>query len=295
VPPRDPIDLSRGPFRAQEAIAAGLLTARQLQSRKWRREFTGIYVDSAIPSTPLLTIRSAALLLPPGAVVTGRSAAVLWGVPPLTEIGDQVEIAAPGWVTRRAGIAVRTGEIDQSEVTTRDGVPVHTPVHVAYALARDLPPLDAVPWIDALMRKRGLRAADLRRHAQSHRPDRGSLIAAKTLRWCDHRAESPPESRLRLLVAQSGIGPLVPQFNVLDAAGFFIARVDLALPDCLLGIEYDGQWHSDRHQLTRDRHRLRALTAAGWEIFPVTNADMRDIPALLRSLEARVRARRRRS
>jgi very-short-patch-repair endonuclease len=259
--------LRDGPFRGRDAIAAGLLTPDRLRSKRWRREFHGIYVDSSIPESHLGRVEAAALILPAGAVVTGRSAAVLWGVG--IDPGERpVEIATPTRMRRVPGAAVRTERVPAHERTEHRGIPVHVPAHVAYAIARDLPPPEAVGWIDALMRRRGMTVEDLDAHLGPHMGDAMWRRAARTLRRCDPRAESPRESELRLHLSDAGIAPLVPQFEVRDERGEFVARLDLAVPDCRLGIEYDGLWHADREQLARDRRRLRALTAAGWELYP---------------------------
>jgi very-short-patch-repair endonuclease len=101
----------------------------------------------------------------------------------------------------------------------------------------------------------------------------------------DGRAESPPESRLRVVLALAG-RPAVPQYTVRDAAGNFVARVDLAYPDRRVAIEYDGAWHGERGQLARDRRRHNRLVAAGWTVLYVTAADMHDPESLVARVEA---------
>ncbi len=78
----------------------------------------------------------------------------------------------------------------------------------------------------------------------------------------------------------------VPLVVVRDGSDRFVARVDLALPELRLAIEYDGAWHGDTRQFARDRRRLNELTAAGWRVLFVTAADLRD----RRALVARVRS-----
>ena len=110
-------------------------------------------------------------------------------------------------------------------------------------------------------------------------------IARAAAAFADPRAESPPESRLRLLLARAGL-PAVPQFVVRDADGRFVARVDLAYPELCLAVEYDGAWHAEDGQFARDRQRLNRLVAAGWVVLHVTAADLRRPDQLV----ARVRA-----
>jgi Protein of unknown function (DUF559) len=104
---------------------------------------------------------------------------------------------------------------------------------------------------------------------------------------CSRRANSMVNGGIGCFATSTPmLPPPVPQFTVVDLDGFFLARVDLAWPGRLLAIEYDGQWHADRDQLTRDRRRLRALNAAGWQVYPVTRDDLRDIDRLARNILA---------
>src|SRR5690349_2371446 len=89
--PHRSVELLRQPFRGSLAVKRGLLTPAQLRSGAWRRIFRDVYVDSRTPDTYLLRCEAAALLLPPGAALTGRSAACLMGVP-LGEPTDPVYV-----------------------------------------------------------------------------------------------------------------------------------------------------------------------------------------------------------
>nr|WP_239520910.1 DUF559 domain-containing protein [Blastococcus saxobsidens] len=85
-----------------------------------------------------------------------------------------------------------------------------------------------------------------------------------------------------------------PQHTIRDAAGEFVARVDLAFPESRVAIEYDGAWHAEPGQFRRDRRRLNRLVEAGWTVLHVTAADLRDPEALIariRALVDRPRAR----
>ena len=184
----------------------------------------------------------------------------------------------PGFVARAARIAA-------DEVAVHRGIRLTTPLHTAWEIARALPEISAIGWIDALARRRRLSRRDLRAHARRHVGEPGSRAAGRTVALCDPRAESPPESRLRIEMLRAGLPVPIPQFDVL-VDGLFVARLDFAWPAFRFGVEYDGQWHADIGQLHRDRSRLRELNAAGWRIFHVTREDMRDIPALMRQIRA---------
>jgi hypothetical protein len=76
----------------------------------------------------------------------------------------------------------------------------------------------------------------------------------------DHRAESPLETRLRLICLDGGLPPPVLQWPVWDpdhASGY---RLDLAWPTHLVALEADGRApHATPHALYHDRTRQNRL------------------------------------
>jgi hypothetical protein len=277
-----PPQLRRGPFRSRDVIAAGLLTPDQLRSAAWRQLGRGVYIDAELAVTPLIRIQAAALWLPAEAVVTARSAAQISGVD-LADPDNVVEVVSPRRIRPMPGLVVRAVHIAANEVTVHRGIRLTTPLHTAWEIARASPEVSAIGWIDALARRRRLSRRELRSHARRRVGEPGSRAAGRTVALCDPRAESPPESRLRIEMLRAGLPVPIPQFDVL-VNGFFVARLDSAWPAFRFGVEYDGQLHADSGQLHRDRSRLRELNAAGWRIFHVTREDMRDIPALMRQI-----------
>lgn len=229
--------------------------------------------------------------MPRDAVITGRSAAHLWGAE-LADNDDPVEITCPRRVRPTPGVAIRRAPIASDEIVNRHGVTLTTALHTAWEIARASDAVEAIAWIDALARSRRLSVAELRKEAVRHVGEMGSRRASSTLGQVDPRAESPPESTLRLAFHQAGFAVPVPQFSVI-VNGFFVARVDFAWPQWRVAVEYDGQWHSDSRQLHRDRSRLRELNAAGWYVYPVTREDMHDMPRLIAQIGALLDRRRR--
>ncbi|WP_369257475.1 hypothetical protein [Geodermatophilus amargosae] len=74
-----PAHLVTGVFLGSHAVSAGDLTPRQLRS--FRRVVQGVYADPALPLDHRLRCEAVALLLPPGAVLGGGSAAGWYGAP----------------------------------------------------------------------------------------------------------------------------------------------------------------------------------------------------------------------
>ena len=99
--PRVPDELRLRVFRGSAVVRQGLLTPDELRGPAWRALFRDVYVAADRPVTHALRARAAAGVLRPGAVVTGRSAAVLWGVD-LATADDDVELVLPRGRTRCA-------------------------------------------------------------------------------------------------------------------------------------------------------------------------------------------------
>jgi hypothetical protein len=94
VPPAVPDVLRGRVFRASAVVARGLLTRNQLRGPTWRRVWPDLYAHRDVEVTHTLRARTAATLLVPGAVVTGCSAAVSWGVD-LVDAAADVELTVP--------------------------------------------------------------------------------------------------------------------------------------------------------------------------------------------------------
>jgi hypothetical protein len=279
-PPRRPPELHRTVFRGSAVVAGGRLTRSELRSTAWRRLFEDVYVCSCVPDTHATRAIAAAGTLLPGAVVSGRSAAVLWGLDVAGE-RDDVELTVPpgARVTAARGVRVRRRALAADAVTRRDGVPVTTPVATALDLAAGEAVVDeAVVLVDRLV-GRGLTTVTEVRAAAATATGPGSRHARRVVALADGLAGSPQETRLRLLFQRSPLPRPVAQHVVRDAAGF-VARVDFGWPEQRVAVEYEGRWHGERQQVAQDRRRLNRLTAAGWTVVFVTAEDLAE-PALL--------------
>jgi very-short-patch-repair endonuclease len=268
-------------------VSTGLLTAGELRSSAWRRLYRGIYADADLPDSFGTRLGGATLLVPPSAVFSGRTAAYLHGAPTLVEPGTPVEVSVPVGVRFGpvVGLRIRQTTLPPSDVGIIRSWRCTTAVRSALDIARWEPLIEAVVALDVLLARVVVGRSELREAAGSMGSRRGARRTQRAVALADHRAESPPESRLRVLLALAGLSA-VPQFTVRNASGDFVARVDLAFPEHRVAIEYDGAWHGEPGQFAKDRRRLNALVAAGWTVVHVTAADLRDAEELI----ARIRA-----
>jgi hypothetical protein len=267
-------------------VQQGLLTSKQLRSSAWRRLQPDVYADAALAVTHRVLLTAVGLTLPAGAGLAGRTAGVLWGVADLAAADDPVEVLLPRGMRWNAGEGVRVRAAAQGQrLVQRGGWLCTTRVDTAVDLLRWRPVEDGVVLLDRLV-KEGMVRLDAVREAAAALPRlQGSARAREASRLADGLAESPQESRLRLLIGRSGLPAPIAQHRVFDDQGF-IARVDFAYPELRIAIEYDGLWHGERRAFLDDRRRLNRLVAAGWVVLHVTLDDLRR-PELLM---ARIRA-----
>jgi very-short-patch-repair endonuclease len=89
----------------------------------------------------------------------------------------------------------------------------------------------------------------------------------------DPRAASPMDTRLRLLLVFAGLPPEV-QFTVQDRQGRM--HFDLAYPEALLAVEYDGRGHEELGY--GDRRRDLRSGALGWHTMRFDKAAVLQTP-----------------
>jgi hypothetical protein len=109
---------------------------------------------------------------------------------------------------------------------------------------------------------------------------RGTRRAATLLTLVSGKAESPPESWLRLTVVDAGYPVPVAQHEVCDLDGRLIYRLDLAWPQLRIALEYDGyEAHEGRE--AEDAERDARLAARGWVVIRARGGDITDPRQLL--------------
>jgi hypothetical protein len=270
-----PRELTVAPFAGSDAVAAGLLTRRQLAGDTWRRLFPGIYVWSRLRLDHRARCVAAGLFLRGRGAVSGRDAAALWGADALVR-GAPIEVTVPAPARLRApdGLVIVRSSLASGDVGGRAGMRVTTPGRTAFDVARRLPIIEAVVAVDAMLAAGLVTPAGLEAVAAARPGWPGLVQLRRVLELCDAGAESPQESRLRLVLVAGGLPRPVCQYEVFDRNGCLVARLDLAYPDLKLAIEYEGDHHRDRDAFQRDLRRVNRLRALGWTVLRFGAADI---------------------
>jgi hypothetical protein len=292
--PYRPRSLQWQVFRGTEPVARNLLTAHQLRSSAWVRVRHNVYADSRLDQDHRLACDATALWLPDGAAIAGPSAAYLYGVEHAASFTDDVHIITQPTqrVEPMQGVRVHRTAIEPSEIVTVGGVPRTTPLRTAWDLSSWLELVPAVTVLDGLLGLGLVDPAALAALAGSRSGQRGYRRAERAFDLADGRAQSPPESVLRVRLVRAGLPRPVPQHPV-RLPGGVVYHPDLPWPEYQVALEYDGQrFHSTAEQLHRDRRRLNQLVAAGWIILHATSRRLHtDFPGLVREARGALRSR----
>ena len=122
------------------------------------------------------------------------------------------------------GIVLHSDELGDDEVCIAGAVPATTPARTAFDLGRRNRLTPAVIRLDALMRATHLKAADVEVLIERHRGARGIVSLRKAISLADAGAESPQETRTRLVLTFAGLRPQRTQIEVFDTLGHFVGR-----------------------------------------------------------------------
>jgi hypothetical protein len=250
----------------------------------WR----GVVVDPARLADTWTRAAAAQLTVGPHAVITAQTAAALHGCTSVETMRTHV-LLPYGYAPRsREGLAVHHGGFLGDDVVELAGLRVLLLERVAAELLCSSRPQDGLAVADEVLRMAGDDHERARREIGRRiaaRPDpRGTVRGAGVLDLASPRAESAPESRLRMALIEQGFPVPEVNFWVLDLAGRQVCRVDLAWPSLRIAVEYDGYAaHVGREEL--DEARAEDLRARGWIVVRVDRHDVRDLHRVVRELE----------
>jgi very-short-patch-repair endonuclease len=261
------------PFVGTEALRAGTLTQRELR-RSCTRIYRNVYQRRGAAFTAKDRAIAAWLWAGKRAVVAGNSAAALLGA-------EWVDPHAPAeLITDRkrppALILTRNERLAAGEVVAVSGIPVTSPARTAFDLGRRRGPQTAVIRIDALARATGVTADEVLPLIDTHRGVRGIKQLRRVLPLVDAGAESPQETRTRLVLIAGGL----PRPETQIVVGHY--RIDMGWEHWLVGVEYDGPQHwTDPRVRAGDIERTVKLERRGWRLIRVSSDLLRDRPHVI--------------
>lgn len=257
-----------------QSVLAGTITRASLRWN-YRAIFPDIYVPKDVEPTLAVRTRGAWLWSRRRGVITGRAAAALHGA---RWVDDATEIELL-WANNHCpeGIITRRERIAPDEIIWIDGMPVATPARTGLDLGRYLPRNIAVAHLDALASTTGVTAEEILGLTYRYKGRHGVRLCRDAVELMDAGAQSPQETRLRLLLINRGFPPPRTQIPVADQYGFEFAYLDMGWEDLLIAVEYDGDHHrTDTDQYRWDARRLRKLADAGWIVIRVMAGDRND-------------------
>jgi len=276
------------PFLGSAATAAGRLTRHRLRTR-YRRLYRDVYVAADLELTAAARARAAWLSLGDRITLARVSAAALHGT-------TWLDAKSPAEVVRsdrnhQSGIVVLDYALRADETTRIRDMWVTTPARTAFDIGRTRPARLAIPMLDALLRATSTTPADVLAVAAAHPGARGVRLLTSHLALVDGGAESPQETRLRLLLVNAGLPRPETQIEFRDRRGRVCVRVDMGWRAWKVAVEYDGVQHwLDARQRSWDIERIALLEESGWTVVRVSAEMLARPDVVVQRVIAKLRA-----
>jgi very-short-patch-repair endonuclease len=274
------------PFLGTEVLARGVVNRYQLSTR-YDAVFRNVYVPKGQALTAADKAVAAWLWSGRRATVAGLSAAALLGTQWI-DANRPAELNQPSR-HKTTGIVLHSDKLWDNETCLVRGVTVTSPARTAFDLGRRRGLTTAVIRLDALMQATNVKPTEVELIADRHRGARGTAQLRKALGLADAGAESPQETRTRLVLTSAGLRPERTQIEIFNRSGNFVHRIDMGWNDWRVGVEYDGIQHWIEPDIrNHDIDWQAEAEDLGWRIVRVS-ADM------LRYRQATIVARTRRA
>ena len=276
------------PFRGSWAIAAGLYTRRQLESR-CRRIYRDVWIDRrATTGFRELTLATGYWLNGDG-VLSGFSASELHKAKWIEDDARPEAMSRSRWRCPPEIDVIRCNPPD-ADVMEVEGFKVTTPARTAFDLARRLEFEKAVTAVDALANATHLTDDDLMAVYESHPHYPGRDRVPLVARAMDMGAESPTETVTRLTIVGHGLPRPETQIVVRDGSGGLAGHGDMGYRRVRVIVEYEGAHHGEDEQLEIDVERYYKFEQLGWHTIRVTKRMLREPWILVERVESALRA-----
>ncbi len=251
---------------------------RRVATGRWVRVSAGVYRLAGVPVTWRQRALAGCLVSGPGAVMSHRSAAVLWGVSGFRPGPLEITVPASG-SSRHPFARAHRSDVPSRDRTVRDWVPVSRPGRMLVDLAGVVSGAALEEAVDDVLCRRLVCLDELVRRAVGMGSRRGSRALRAVLAAWDAGALPDGVSEMRIVRQLLAAGLPAPerQHEIL-VGGELVARVDLAYPEWRVAMEVDGfRWHAGRQPFRSDRTRANRIEAAGWRLLRAAPEDGDDL------------------
>lgn len=219
-----------------------------VRSGAWVRLRTGVFVTATDLAEVERTGRRPGLdalavtagLARPSAVLSGATAAWVWGLPRPTTYSSTIELTDPTRWRRGRGWLMTRAALPDDETTVRGAYRVTTPARTVVDVARSWLEVHAVAAVDAALLRGMTTREELSRVLSRQAFVPGIPCSNRAVTLSDGRAESWLETCGRLTFAALGLPPFVPQVE-LWVEGRLLKVVDGWYPEAALAVEFDGR------------------------------------------------------
>lgn len=264
-----------GVFSLHQARAAGVsstMVETRVRNNAWVRLAPSIY---ALASAPPKWERqmAAALLTRPGAIVAGKSAAYLHGLPGFRPGKPVIMIGKERNARSTLAKVLRCQKFERVRRVRIRGFEVTDLAETILTIARDVDLDQLERIVDGCIASRDVTVAEMARLIDE-RPGTPGIVKYRSV--VDERREDayqPPVSELERHLHRLLASPGIPTTQRQTPFAFERVRmaVDVYIPAWRLIVEADGRnWHTRKADMERDRLRDNEATAHGYGVLRFT-------------------------
>jgi hypothetical protein len=302
-----------GVILRREALAVGYddrAIGALLKSKQWRHVRHGAYIAAEVwddlAPVERHRVRARAVLKSAKSpvVLSHVSAALEWGADVWDLDLSEVHVTRlDGKAGRReAGVAQHRGVVPPELVVTRDGVPVLGAARTIIDVTTQYDVEHSLVVANSILHGGHTDLASCREQAALQDGWARTLTTRLVMNLADARIESVGESRSCYFFWSRALPKVIPQFEIRDASGRVVARVDFAIPELETFFEFDGLVKYDEaltgkplaQVLREERERERYICrVTGWTCIRITWRDLENPTRLEREIRAHLARRRR--
>lgn len=288
-----PAALTVAPF----SYSSGLRHAspKRLRGTDLHAPFRGTRDSASAPRDTWRLARAFATRMPRGAFFNSVTAATLHGIPLPPRLRGvyklHVAVPLPARATQTRNVVGHAVTLMGGDVVEINGLRVSSVLRTWCELAATLDLADLVAAGDYIIHhEHPLASREQLGDAVVRFPGRrGRVRMRRALPLLSERAESPPESRLRVFLVTGGVTGLHP--NLWVTVRQHRLRIDLAIPRHKLAIEYQSEYHLDPDQRRKDMTRASILASDEWLTLEINSDDMQQPREIVERVLATLRTR----